>query len=82
MLENDSLVNLSKRLKLNEETFFTLRYIQGKLFAVTLNGLLILDLKTKTLKKISEMDGLNSDLAYTLELQKTKDPLDWNQSGH
>ncbi|MCC6371242.1 MAG: histidine kinase [Bacteroidia bacterium] len=74
-LENDTLINLSARLKLNEETFFTLRYINDKIFAASLNGLLVLDLKTGTLKRITDEEGLNSELIYSLEFAENKKAL-------
>lgn len=74
-LENDSIINLSARLKLNEETFFMLRCIQHKLFAASLNGLLVLDLKTNQLSRITDKDGLNSDLIYSIEFAENKQAL-------
>jgi hypothetical protein len=71
-LEKDSLVNLSKKLGLNEENFFELRYIKGKLFAASLNGLLILDLRNNTLKRITDEDGLNSELIYSIAFTENR----------
>lgn len=68
LLKNDSMINLSHKFNLDEETFFTLKYIQGKVFAASLNGVLVLDTKTHSLKKITEDDGLNSELIYSIEI--------------
>jgi ligand-binding sensor domain-containing protein len=69
-MERDSLVNLSARLNLNEESFFMMRYIDGRIFAASLNGLLILDVKSGKLKRITDTDGLNSELIYCLEVSR------------
>ncbi len=65
-LVNDSLVHLSTNLKLNEDDFFSLRYLNGYLFSASLNGLLVLDTKTNMLKRIANNDGLNSELVYAI----------------
>lgn len=72
VLENGQVSNLSAALKLNEETFFTLRYFRGKIFAASLNGLLVIDLKSGKLDKISDSDGLNSELVYSIEITHDK----------
>jgi len=69
-LKGDSLINLSARLKLNEETFFTLRQVNGRIFAASLNGVLVLDLRTNKLQRINDEDGLNSELVYSLETSR------------
>lgn len=69
-LYRDSLINFSAKLRLNEETFFMMRYIQGKLFAASLNGLLILDLKKNTLQRITDQEGLNSELIYSIGISR------------
>ena len=66
-MEAGKLIDLSARLKLNEETFFTLRYLKGHIFAASLNGLLVLDLKNQSLRRISDAEGLNSELVYSIE---------------
>jgi len=71
-LEGDSLVNLSSKLGLNEETFFSIRYHAGKIFGASLSGLLVLDLDSGKIKRITEADGLNSDLVYSVELTDNK----------
>ncbi|MBL7932374.1 MAG: histidine kinase [Bacteroidia bacterium] len=74
-LTKDSLINLTARLKLNEETFFMLRYTDNKIFAASLNGLLILDITNNTLKKITDKEGLNSDLIYSIEFAENNKAL-------
>jgi len=74
-LSADSLLNLSEKLKLNEETFFMLRYRAGNVFAASLNGLLILNIKNNTLKRITDVDGLNSELIYSLEFTENKNTM-------
>jgi ligand-binding sensor domain-containing protein len=71
-LEGDSLVNLSSRLNLNEETFFMLRHAGGHIFAASLNGVLVLDVNTGRLRRISDQDGLNSELVYSLEITRDR----------
>ena len=69
-LNAEGLVNLSTQWHLNEETFFTLKYINHQIFAASLNGLLVINLNTKTIKKITDEDGLNSELIYSIEFTK------------
>jgi len=59
--------NLSLTQKLNEETFFTIRNYKNHIIAASLNGLLIYDLNTNSIKRISDIDGLNSELIYSIE---------------
>ncbi len=70
MLQGDSIVDLSSRHQLNEETFFTLRYINGHIFAASLNGVLVYNTRTHAIRKISDADGLNSELVYSLEITR------------
>lgn len=63
-LQGDSLSSLN----LSEETFFMMRYIKGRVFAASLNGLLVLDTKTNALSRITDAEGLNSELLYAIEL--------------
>ena len=69
-LDNDTLINISSALELNEETFFTLRYSRGLIFAASLNGVLVLDIKAGTLRRITDLDGLNSELVYSIEFTR------------
>lgn len=74
-LAGDSIVHLSADLKLPEEDFFSLRYTDGYLFSASLNGLLVLDTKTNQLRRITNEDGLNSELVYSLEFAENKKTL-------
>jgi ligand-binding sensor domain-containing protein len=71
-LKNDSITNLSQELKLNEETFFTLHYFSGRIFAASLNGVLVLNMSTNTLERINDEDGLNSELVYSIEATRDR----------
>ncbi len=74
-LSNDTLINLSSQQNLNEETFFTLKYYSGFVFAASLNGVLIFNTKTQSLKRITDEDGLNSELVYSIEFSENKNAL-------
>lgn len=74
-LKNDSVYNISKQFKLPEENFFSLRYINNFILAGTLNGLILYNTITNTYKYITELDGLNSDLVYSLEFASNKNDL-------
>jgi ligand-binding sensor domain-containing protein len=69
-LRGDSLVNISSLYRMNEENFFTLKYRAGKVFAASLNGVLVFDLASNTLKRITDLDGLNSELVYSVEFTR------------
>ena len=74
-LANGVMEHTSSKLKLNEENFFSLRFYKGYLFAPSLGGLLILNTKDGKLKKITNDDGLNSELAYSIEFAENKNTL-------
>lgn len=71
-LQGDSMVNISDPLKLNEDNFIGIRIIDNKLIGATLNGILVLDLTTNQTSRITELDGLNSDLIYSIEISRDK----------
>lgn len=71
-LTNGQLSNISENEQLKEETFFTIKHYRGKIFAASLNGVLVYDIKTKTISRISDTDGLNSELVYSIELSRDK----------
>jgi len=71
-LLGDSMISISEDWKLDEDNFIGLKCIQNKLFAATLNGVMVIDLKTKSYKRITELDGLNSDLIYSIEISRDK----------
>lgn len=74
-LKNDSIYNISKQLKLPEENFFSIKYINNLIFAGTLNGVIVFNTKTNTYKYITEEDGLNSEFVYSLEFAQNKNYL-------
>lgn len=74
-LENEKIVNLNALFKMNEDDFFSLRYLKGYLLAPSLNGLLILNTKNNKLKRIAYEDGLSSELAYSIEFAENKSAL-------
>lgn len=74
-LTNGRLSNLSSQLSLNEENFFSLRFSKDKVFGASLNGLLVLNTKNNSLKRISNSDGLNSELVYSIEFAENKNAL-------
>ena len=75
VMKGDSVINLTQRFNLNEDDFFTLRYLDGKLFGATLNGLAIIDLKNFSVDRINLEDGLNSDLVYSIEFAENRQSL-------
>jgi len=75
MLKGDSLIHLNTRYKLEEDNFFTLRTLRDKVFAATLNGLLVYDTKNHNTQKITSDEGLNSDLVYSIELAENQQSL-------
>ncbi|HQQ93296.1 MAG TPA: two-component regulator propeller domain-containing protein [Bacteroidia bacterium] len=68
MLSGDSMIHLNQRYHLDENNLFTLRCVDDKIFAATLNGLLVFDTKSHQSERITVDDGLNSDLVYSTEL--------------
>lgn len=73
--KNNTFINLSAEHNLNEETFFTLRYIHDRVFAASLNGLLIYNIKTNSISRISDQQGLNSELIYSIEFTENKNAI-------
>jgi ligand-binding sensor domain-containing protein len=74
-LKNDSIYAVSKQLKITEENYFSLKYINNLIFAGTLNGLIVFNIKTNGYKYITEQDGLNSELIYAIEFANNKNDL-------
>ncbi len=67
-LVNDSVVEVGKKLAKDYDDFLALRYTKGCLFAASLDGLIIIDIKSGTpLQRITLNDGLNSESIYSLE---------------
>lgn len=69
---NDSIININKEMSTTEENFFSNEIIYNTLFAGTLSGLAVYDINYKKLKYITEADGLNSDLIYSLKITRDK----------
>jgi len=64
--------NLSTEYAIKEEDFFALRYYKKRLFAATLNGVLVLDTRNYKAEYINEQAGLNSELVYSIEFTENK----------
>lgn len=69
-LVGDSIINIGEKFGYSD--YFTLKYFNNHLFSASLEGLLIIDLKTNELKRISINEGLNSDLVYSIEFAENK----------
>jgi ligand-binding sensor domain-containing protein len=74
-LSGSKIQNLSKEYKIPEEDYFSLKYHKGYLFVATLNGMMVLNTKTHQTKYITEQDGLNSELVYSVEFAENKNAL-------
>lgn len=74
-LAGDSVYSVNKQLNIPEEDFFAIRYFKNKIFAATLNGMLILDPNTGKQRYITEQDGLNSELVYSIEYAENRSVL-------
>lgn len=75
MLKEDSLIHVNTRYKVEEDNFFTLRCIRDKVFAATLNGILVYDTQTHNIERITTDQGLNSDLIYSIEFAENQQSL-------
>lgn len=75
MLKGDSLIHVNTRYKIEEDNFFTLRVARDKVFAATLNGLVIYDTQNHNLQRITTDEGLNSDLIYSIEFAENQQSL-------
>jgi two-component sensor histidine kinase len=67
MLSGDSLRRMNREFNTTEAGFYSIKAYKDLIFSATLNGLFILNTKTKKLRYISEQDGLNSELVYSIE---------------
>lgn len=74
-LEGDSIHNLNKEFGISEEDYFAVKYNKHYLFAATLNGVLVVNTKTGASRYITENDGLNSELVYSIEFAENKNSL-------
>jgi ligand-binding sensor domain-containing protein len=73
--ENNAFVYQSKKLDIDKpESFFTLLCDKNNtLYAATLNGLWIYNIESGERQLVSEKDGLNSELLYSLKFDKTEE---------
>lgn len=72
-LEGNQFVNQSQYFKLNVETALEIEFDDlNNLYAATLNGVLVLNIKTGQSKLIAEKDGLNSELVYSIKISNDK----------
>lgn len=72
-LEGNQFVNQSQYFKLNVETALEIEFDDlNNLYAATLNGILVLNIKTGQSKLIAEKDGLNSELVYSIKISNDK----------
>ncbi len=74
-LVGDSIHNISKEFNIPEEDYFAVKYYKNHLFVATLNGVLVIDVTTQKFTYITEQDGLNSELVYSIELTENKNSL-------
>lgn len=66
-LSNNVISHPSVDFKWNEEDFFSLRFHKDYLYAASLNGLLVVNVKDGSIRRITNDEGLNSELVYSLE---------------
>ncbi|MGZ3920484.1 MAG: histidine kinase, partial [Bacteroidia bacterium] len=66
-LIDDSIHDMNKELGLSEEDYFSIKYYKGHLFSASLDGVMMLDTRTNKVNYITEEDGLNSELVYSIE---------------
>lgn len=74
-LVGDSIHNISKEFNIPEEDYFAIKYYKNNLFVATLNGVLVIDVATKKFSYITEQDGLNSELVYSIEFAEKNNSL-------
>lgn len=71
-LKGNTFVHVSKELKLQEENYYAIRSFKEYLFVATLSGLYIVNTTTGENSYITEQDGLNSELVYSIEFAENK----------
>jgi len=74
-LAGDTFYNMSEQLNIKEDDYFALRYYKDHLFSASLNGMMVLNLKTNKVRYITEQDGLNSELVYSIEFAENKNTM-------
>lgn len=73
--ENDGFVNQNKNLNINEDFFMMLCDKNNVIYGATLNGVWLYDVNSGKQTFISEKDGLNSELIYSLKFSQNEDVL-------
>lgn len=73
--KNDSVQSMNALYSIKEEDFFAIKYFKDRIFAATLKGVLVINLKTHESFYITEQDGLNSDLVYSIEFAENSNAL-------
>lgn len=72
-LEGQQFVNQNAKTKTDIETVLEIEFDNNNnLFGATLNGVLILNTNTFETKFLSEKDGLNSELVYSIKISANK----------
>jgi two-component sensor histidine kinase len=73
-LKDNKLEHYSKNVGLEENNFFAIRSYKDHLIVATLNGIYIVNTMDNSSRYITESDGLNSELVYSIEItNKGKD---------
>jgi len=74
-IQNNKIIHVSKDLGLAEEDYFAVRSYKEYILSASLSGLFILNTTNGKIKYITEQDGLNSDLVYSIEFAENKKSL-------
>ncbi len=73
--ENNEFVNQNKKLNINEDFFMLLCDKNNIIYGATLNGVWMYDVNSGQQTYISEKDGLNSELIYSLKFSDNENIL-------
>src|SRR5690606_27873600 len=74
-IKNGEVINYGEKLNISGYEFISVKYSRRNLYAATLSGLLVINLKNNTLKLIKQEDGLISDIVYSIGFAKNKEVL-------
>lgn len=74
-VKNGEIINYGKKLGIETREYVSVRASKNKLYVGTLNGLLVIDLKTEGHNFISSDDGLISDIIYSVGFAKNRSTL-------
>lgn len=75
-LENNQFVNQNKSINGDFESAFEIEFDDtGNMFVATLNGVFIYNSNTKKSRSLTELDGLASELVYSIKLTNDKKTL-------